>query len=50
VELQQVPVLCKFAVEVFEYSIKPFLQLLLRQLADGVVCRVVIDIGKEDGL
>ena len=44
------PKLREFAIEIFVYGIKALLQLLLRQLAHGVVRRVVVDVREEDGL
>ena len=43
-ELQQMPKLREFAIEIFVYGIKALLQLLLGELTHGVMCWVVVDI------
>jgi len=50
VQFQQVAELCEFAVQVLINSIKTFLELLVRQLADRVVRWVVVNIREENGL
>lgn len=49
-QLQKVPKLCQFAIQVLVYCVKPLLQLLLRQFAHRVVRRVVIYVGEKNGL
>jgi hypothetical protein len=43
-QLKKVSEFCKFAVQIFVNGVKPFLELLLGELADGVMCGVMIDI------
>ncbi len=40
----------QFTVEIFIYSIKPFLEFFLGELANWVMGWVMIHIGKKDGL
>jgi len=44
VKLQEMPKLRQFAVQILVHSVKPLLQLLLGQLADAVMGRVVVDV------
>ena len=44
------PKLRQFAVQILVHRVKSLLQLLLCQLANGIVGGVVVDIGEEDGL
>jgi len=44
------PKLCQFAIQILVHGVKALLKLLLGQLADTVVGRVVVDIWQEDGL
>ena len=49
-KLQKVTKLRKLAVEVLVHSVKALLQLLLGQLADGIMCGVVVYIRQKDCL
>jgi hypothetical protein len=40
----------ELAIEVLIDRVKPLLKLPLSQFADGVMCGVVVDVGKENGL
>jgi hypothetical protein len=40
----------KFTVQIFVYGVKTFLELLLGELADGIMCGIVIDIREKNGL
>lgn len=40
----------ELAVQILVHGVKPFLQLFLRQFTDGIVCRVVIHVRKENCL
>ncbi len=42
--------LCQLAIQIFVYSIKPILKLFLRELADRIMCRVMIYVWQENGL
>lgn len=50
VKLQEMPKLRQLAVQIFVHRVKSLLQLLLGLRAHWVVRRVVVDVGKEDGL
>ena len=49
-QLQKVPKLGQFAIQVLINCIKALLKLLLGQLANGVMCRVVVNIWKQNCL
>lgn len=49
-KLQEMPKLCQFAIQILVHGVKALLKLLLGQLADTVVGRVMVDIWQEDGL
>ena len=44
------PKLCQLAVQVFVHRVETFLKLLGGQSADRIVSRVVVNVGKQDGL
>jgi hypothetical protein len=44
VELEEMSKLCKFAVQIFVYGVEPLLELLLSELADWVVCGIMINV------
>jgi hypothetical protein len=50
VQLQKMSKLCKFAIEIFVNGVKPLLQFLFRQFANGVVGGVVVNVGEQDCL
>ena len=47
---KKVSKLCKLAVQIFVNGVEALLELFLSELADGVVCGVVINIRKKNGL
>ena len=40
----------QFAIKVLIHRVESFLQFLLVQLANGIMGRIVVDVGKENGL
>ena len=44
------PELCQLAIQILINGIEPLLELFLRELADRIVCRVMIYVWQEDGL
>jgi len=44
VEFEEMPELCKLTVQVFVNSVEPLLELLLSELADWVVCGIMINV------
>jgi len=50
VKLKEVSKFRQLAVQVLINRIKAFLKFLRGQTADRIVCRVMINVGKEDGL
>jgi len=49
-KLKEMTKFSQFTVEIFIYSIKPFLEFFLGELANRVMSRVMIHIGKKDSL
>jgi hypothetical protein len=49
-KLKEMTKFSQFTVEIFIYSIKPFLEFFLGELANRVMGRVMIHIGKKDSL
>ena len=43
-QFEKVSKLGKFTVQIFVNGVKTFLELLLGEFADGIVCGIVIDI------
>jgi len=43
-QFEKVSKLGKFTVQIFVNGVKTFLELLLGELADGIMCGIVIDI------
>jgi len=50
VQLEQVPIFCKFAVQVFIYSIKIVLELLVGKVGVWIVSWIMVYVWEQDGL
>ncbi len=49
-QFHKVPKLGQFAIQILINCIEALLKLLLGQLANGVMCRVVVNVGKQNCL
>jgi hypothetical protein len=50
VKFEKMAKLRKFAIQIFVDGVEPLLELLLGELADGIMCRIMINIWQKNGL